>query len=450
MHHFDDKAQRAAQACLEYAMERLRDDPPPLDRSVPYADLAQQVGQTITREGRDPEDVLRVFIDVLAPACLSTDSPRFLAFIPAAPTKAALVFDTVVGASSICATSWLEASGAVYAENEALRYVADLAGMGPEAGGCFVSGGSAGNLSALVAARETAARLRGGRPARWRVAVGEESHSSITSALRVIDCDSLVIPSGPAGRMTGDSLRAVLHADPDPSSICAIAATAGTTNAGIVDDLAGLAAVARDRGVWLHVDAAYGGAALAAPSVRDRFAGIEQCDSLVVDPHKWLFAPFDSCALLYREPELARAAHAQKASYLDPMRMDGEWDPADYAYHLSRRARGLPFWYSLAVYGTDAYTAAIEQVLETTRAAASRVDEVDHVSLVREPELSVVLFRRPGWDDAAYFEWSQRLLRDQIAFVLPTRWQGVVVARAVFLNPNTTLDIFDEVLDTMR
>ncbi|MBM3672135.1 MAG: aspartate aminotransferase family protein [Actinobacteria bacterium] len=450
MHHFDDIAERATTACLDYALERLRDDPAPLDRSVPYDELARAAGQNITAAGRAPEEVLRVFKEVLARACLSTDSPRFLAFIPAAPTKAALVFDTVVGASSMCATSWLEASGAVYAENEALRYVADLAGMGPEAGGCFVSGGSAGNLSALVAARDTAARARGSRPDRWRVAVGEESHSSIQSALRVIDCDPLVIPSGPADRMTGDSLRAVLNSDPDPSSICAVAATAGTTNAGIIDDLAGLSAVARDRDIWFHVDAAYGGAAMAAPSVRDRFAGIAAADSLVVDPHKWLFAPFDSCALLYREPELAQAVHAQHASYLEPMRLAGEWNPADYAYHLSRRARGLPFWYSLAVYGTDAYAAAIEQVLGTTQAAARRIDEVDHVSLIRDPELSVVLFRRPGWSDADYFEWSQCLLREQVAFILPTSWRGEIVARAVFLNPNTTLEIFDEVLETMR
>jgi glutamate/tyrosine decarboxylase-like PLP-dependent enzyme len=184
--------------------------------------------------------------------------------------------------------------------------------------------------------------------------------------------------------------------------------------------------------------------------VRERFDGIEAADSLVVDPHKWLFAPFDSCALLYREPKLARAVHAQHASYLDPIRMAGEWNPADYAYHLSRRARGLPFWYSLAVYGTDAYRVAIEQVLETARAAAARVDEVDHVSLVVEPELSVVLFRRPGWDDAAYFEWSRRLLDEQIAFVLPTRWHGELVARSVFLNPNTTVEIFDEILEAMR
>lgn len=449
MHHFDETAQRTARACLDYAWERLQLDPAPLDHPMSLEELARQAGATITAEGRDPEDVLRVFTEVLAPACLSSDSPRFLAFIPAAPTKASLVFDTVVAASSICATSWLEASGAVYAENEALRFLADLADLPASAGGCFVSGGSAGNLSALFAARETASARARSRSGRWRIAVGEEAHSSIASTLRILDCEPLLVPTGPSERMNGDSLRAVLHADPDPGSVCAIAATAGTTNAGIVDDLAGLAAVARERNLWLHVDGAYGGAALAAPTVRDRFAGIEHADSLVVDPHKWLFAPFDSCALLYRDPELARSVHAQHASYLDPMRLEGAWNPADYAYHLSRRARGLPFWFSLAVHGTDAYSAAIEHVLDVTREAAARVDDVEHVALVREPELSVVLFRRRGWGDAEYAEWSRTLLRDQIAFVLPTRWRGETVARAVFLNPNTTVEIFDEVLASM-
>ena len=203
----------------------------------------------------------------------------------------------------------------------------------------------------------------------------------------------------------------------------------------------------------MHVDAAYGGAALCAPSARHRFAGIEGADSLIIDPHKWLFAPFDSCALLYREPALARAAHTQQASYLDPMRDpaegDGAWNPADYAYHLSRRARGLPLWYSLAVHGTDAYADAIEAVLTTTRAAADRARDAPHVALVREPELSVVLFRRPGWDDADYAAWSRQLLRDQVAFVLPTKWRGETVGRAVFLNPDTKVEVFDEVLAAM-
>jgi glutamate/tyrosine decarboxylase-like PLP-dependent enzyme len=450
VHHFDETADRAARACLEYALERLRLDPAPLDHPASYADLATRAGRSITAGGRDPEDVLRVFTEVLAPACISTDSPRFFAFIPAAPTKSALVFDTVVAASSMNATSWLEASGAVYAENEALRFLADLAGLPGAAGGCFVSGGSAGNLSALVAARETAATRRGSRPARWRVAVGEQAHSSVASTLRIIDCDALVVPSDEHDRFTGAALRATLDADPDPTSVFAIAATAGTTNAGIVDDLAGLADVAAARELWLHVDAAYGGAALCAPSARALFSGIERVDSMVVDPHKWLFAPFDSCALLYREPGLARAVHAQHASYLDAIRTGDEWNPSDYAYHLSRRARGLPFWFSLAVHGTDAYRTAVEHVLGVAAAAGEHVRAAPHVELVRDVGLSVVLWRRPGWGPDDYTRWSQQLLRDQVAFCLPTRWHGEVVARAVFLHPDTTVEMFDEVLDAMR
>ncbi|HEU5302806.1 MAG TPA: pyridoxal-dependent decarboxylase [Acidimicrobiia bacterium] len=453
MHHFDDLAQRTTRACLDYALERLRLDPAPLDHPVAFAEIDARAHDTITREGRAPEDVLGIFTDVLAPACLSTDSPRFLAFIPAAPTKASLVFDTVVAASSMCATSWLEASGAVYAENQALRVLADLAGMPPEAGGCFVSGGSAGNLSALYAARDAATRRKGRPAGRWRVAVGETAHSSILSTLRIIDCDPLVVPAGSDDRLTGDALAAVLATDADPASVFAVAATAGTTNAGLIDDLRGIGDVARARDLWFHVDGAYGGAALFASSTRDRFAGVETADSFLVDPHKWLFAPFDSCALLYRDPELARAAHAQEASYLDPMRElidgDGAWNPSDYAYHLSRRARGLPLWFSLAVHGTDAYADAVERVLALTRVAAARVRDALHVALVAEPELSVVLFRRPGWEEADYHDWSRRLLDDQIAFALPTRWRGELVGRAVFLHPETTIDVFDEVLAAM-
>src|SRR5581483_1525688 len=151
------------------------------------------------------------------------------------------------------------------------------------------------------------------------------------------------------------------------------------------------------------------------PSVRARFAGIERVDSMVVDPHKWLFAPFDSCALLYREPELARAVHAQHASYLDAIRTGDEWNPADYAYHLSRRARGLPFWFSLAVHGTDAYAAAVEHVLAVAREAGEHVRASPHLELVREPGLSVLLWRRTGWSADDYTRWSRQLLRDQVA-----------------------------------
>jgi hypothetical protein len=237
----------------------------------------------------------------MAPAVISADSPRFLGFIPAAPTKASLLFDMLISCASIQGISWLEAAGAIHAENLVLRLIADRAGMPPTAGGCFVSGGSAGNLSALVVAREVAKRKAGtgavsGSGGRWRVIVSADAHSSIVNTLRILEMDPLTVRADDH-RMTGAGLRAAIRADGDPGSLAAVVATSGTTNAGIVDDLAGAAAVARDHGLWFHVDGAYGGAGLFAPSIRPRYDGIEHADSFVVDPHKWLFAPFDCAAL---------------------------------------------------------------------------------------------------------------------------------------------------------
>jgi glutamate/tyrosine decarboxylase-like PLP-dependent enzyme len=454
VHRYDELVDRAAQACVDYAIDRLKLDPVPLDHPLSPEELAARAGQTITAEGSSPEAVLGLFDEVLARACVSTDHERYFAFIPAAATKLSLVFDLVVGASGINASSWLEASGAIYAENEALRWMSDLAGLPAGAGGCFVSGGSAGNLSALVVAREAARLQAPVMPGAVRVAVSDQAHSSVISTLRIMDASALVVPTGAEGRLTGEALAAALDADPDPSTVVAVVATAGTTNAGIVDDLEGVGRVAGERGIWFHVDAAYGGAALAAPTTRALFNGIEQADSLVVDPHKWLFAPVDCAGLLYRIPAQARAVHTQHASYLDAIHDDDadpgrEWNPTDYAYHLTRRARGLPFWFSLAVYGTDRYAEAVEHVLGVTRAAAEQIRAADHLELVRDPELSVVLFRRLGWTADDYWVWSQRLLDEQTAFVLPSSWQGETVARFALLSPRTDEADIHAVLATM-
>jgi glutamate/tyrosine decarboxylase-like PLP-dependent enzyme len=364
------------------------------------------------------------------------------------------MFDLVVGASSIYGGSWLEGAGAVYAENQALRWIADLVGMPSGAGGVFVPGGTIGNLSALVAARHTAranaARAgvtgTGARP--WRVAATHGAHSSIQSACEVMDAELVGVEVNADGRLSGENLRAVLEAN-GPESFFAVVATAGTTNFGIVDDLASVAEVCRELGIWFHVDGAYGGAGLAAPSVRHLYDGIEHCDSFIVDPHKWLFAPFDCCALLYREPSLARAAHTQHASYLDVLTEAPDWNPTDYSVGLTRRARGLPFWFSLATHGTRAYTDAVERTLEVTRFAAAEIGRRDHLEVVREPDLSVVVFRRIGWTAAQYQEWSDRLLADEFAFVVPTSHLGETLTRFAIVNPRTSEDDIRDILDTM-
>ena len=454
MHSVDPTTESMIRSVLAHAENRLRLDPVPLDGgSRDAAELDAALAGLPGAGPHTPDQVLGVYASVMAPAVISADSPRFLGFIPAAPTKASLLFDMLISCASNQGISWLEAAGAIHAENKVLRLIADRAGMPETAGGCFVSGGSAGNLSALVVAREVAKRRAGpgvsGSGRRWRVAVSEDAHSSITNTLRICEMEPLVVRSEDH-RLTGAGLRAALADCGDPGSVAAVVATSGTTNAGIIDDLAGAAEVARQHQLLFHVDGAYGGAGLFAPSVRARYDGIEHADSFIVDPHKWLFAPFDCAALLYRNPSVARSVHKQDASYLDVIHdRPGEWNPTDYAYHLTRRARGLPLWFSLSVYGVDAYTEAIETAIGLAREAADEIRRRPHLELVREPSLGVVLFRRAGWDAAQYTAWADRLLQDQVAFIPPSAWEGETVARFAFLHPHTSMDLVREILDRM-
>jgi glutamate/tyrosine decarboxylase-like PLP-dependent enzyme len=444
--------EKLADMIFDYCRQRLSFDPVPLDYgSAGAAGLNEAVEGLINDHGTDPQRVLDVFTQHLAEAVVSCDSPLYLSFIPAAPTKAAMLFDMVVSASTMHGTSWLEAAGVAVAENQALAVIAAEAGLPETAGGCFVSGGSAGNLSGLMVGRDTTHHRMGAKaPERPVVAISEEAHSSVGKAAHVLGMESLLIPCDDH-RLTGAAIRSFLDGHPRADDVVTVVATGGTTNAGIIDDLAGIGALARERKWWFHVDGAYGCAALFAPSVRSRFDGIELVDSFVVDPHKWLFAPFDCAALLYREPHLAKAVHTQDASYLDVMHTDApeEWNAADYAYHLTRRARGLPLWFSMAVNGIDAYREAIETVLAVTQQVADLIEATEGLELVRRPELSVVMFRKDGWTRADYEAWSHRLLREQVAFVMPSTWEGEAVGRFAMLHPDLTVGMIADILDTM-
>jgi glutamate/tyrosine decarboxylase-like PLP-dependent enzyme len=454
MHRHDSSTEVLTQAILRYAVDRVRLDPPPLDHPRDAAELGAMVGRTVTEQGIGGLEALRIFGEVLAPACISIDHPRFLSFVPAAPTEAAVLFDLVVGASSIYAGSWMEGGGAVFAENEALRWIADLVGMPEGAGGAFVSGGTGGNLSALIAARWRWRHRAEGRHDRTRglMITSTGAHSSVVQAARAMDADIVAVPADEAGRMNGPRLRATFDelSPDDRDRVFAIVTTSGTTNAGIVDDLTGAADVCAHEETWLHVDGAYGGAALVAPSARPLFAGIERADSFIVDPHKWLFAPFDCCALVYRDPAVAKAAHTQQAAYLDVLQTDDEWNPSDYAHHLSRRARGLPLWFSLATHGTDAYRDAVERTLDVAHRGAELIRASEHCELVLEPELSVVVFRRLGWSDEQYHAWSELQLDTGQSFVVATSWQGETVLRYCIVNPLTTIDDIADIVESLR
>ncbi len=447
MHTHDERLTRMVLTAMH---DRLAMDPVPLDRPGDVAQLGAALTGLIRAQGTDPHTVMSTWSDVLAPHVLSSDATNFLAFIPAAPTKAALLFDMLVSNASIQGISAFEAAGAIAAENQVLRLIADLAGLPPSSGGVFVSGGTAANLSALTVARDVGRSRRGlGRGDRTRIAVSDQAHSSIANACSILDMEPLVVATTDH-RLDGPALAAALAADPNADDVVAVVGTAGTTNAGIIDDLAGIAAVGGERGLWFHVDGAYGGGGLLAPSVRAHYAGVEAADSFVVDPHKWLFAPYDCAALLYREPGLAKAVHTQDASYLDVIHSDdAQWNPSDLAHHLTRRARGLPLWFSLAVNGTDAYARAVESALDLARWTARHIEASAYLTLVREPTLSVVLFERIGWSAVDYDRWAADLLAEQVALVTPTTWEGRTVGRLVFLHPHTSQDTVIQVLAAM-
>lgn len=450
VHRWDEATDLLAHSVIGYAVERLKTPKDPTWGARPADQLAEALAGTIRPDGVGGHQALTLFRDVLMHACRPMDHPLNLAYVATAPTPAANLFDLVVSASSIFGGLWECGAGAIAAENEALRWLAGLAGFPAEAGGCFVSGGSAANLSALVTARHHAREARGD-PApgqRWTFVATGETHASVHAAARVMDVDVLYVPPDDRGRMTAAALREVVAGAGDTVAVFAVVATFGTTNAGAIDELDGIADVCAEHGLWLHIDAAYGGAALCAPSTRSAAAGFERADSFGVDPHKWLFAPYDSAALVYRDPSRAAGAHAQHGAYLDVVSRE-EWNPSDYAFHLSRRARGLPLWFSLATYGTDAYSEAVETTLRVAREFAGAVADRDGFTLLLEPQLTVVLFRPDGWSDQRHDDWTRSRARAGVALIVPTTWRGERCYRICLVNPLTTTDMLTELLDDM-
>ncbi|MEP7045633.1 MAG: pyridoxal-dependent decarboxylase [Ilumatobacteraceae bacterium] len=420
---------------LEWIKRRLADSPVGVIGDKRALDAALQ--GSVTDDGLGLDQAWERFADVVAPNNIGLDSERFLAFIPLSPSVASVWMDTIVSAANFSAESWLEGAGAVAAENQVIELLCRAAGMPAGAAGCFMSGGSIGNLSALAVGRAHAGDRR-------FVAVADTAHASVDNALHLLGLQSVVVPTGPDCRLTGDAVRTTIG---DRRDVGIVIAAGGSTNAGVVDDLAGCADVAGEIDAWFHVDGAYGLAAVLLPELRDRFVGLERADSFIVDPHKWLFATAGSCALVYRNPELARRVHTQHGPYIDVLRTSDEaYNPCDLGYQLTRRASGLPTWFALALHGVDAHREAIRHGLRLAVAMADALEASPSTELIMRPELGVVLFRRAGWGTVEWKEWATGLLASGVAFVAPSTYRGEAVGRLVFMHPRTPMSIIDELM----
>ncbi|MBL7472693.1 pyridoxal phosphate-dependent decarboxylase family protein [Robertkochia sediminum] len=456
MHNIDIDLVDMTLDVMKYAINRITKTVPDLGVPKKAEELKRIVGETITEKGIGGEKAFELFRDVLVKATVPIDHPRHLAFVPAAPTRAAVMFDLVTSASSIHGAYWMEGAGGIFCENEAMKWLVSLTGMPEGAFGVFTSGGTAANLSAIVTARETWRKAPENQRKRGMVITSIGAHSSIKAMAKVADVDVHLVDT--EDRLSGAQLKACIDGLPeeDRARLFAVVATGGTTNAGIIDDLEGISEVCERQSLWFHVDAAYGGGALLADSVRHLFQGIEKADSITIDPHKWLFSPYDCGAVLYKDPQLAKEAHSQEGSYLEIFKDEGAhgFNPADYQIQLTRRVRGLPLWFSLAMHGTDKYKWAVEEGISLANKAGDMIEREDHLELVRDPSLSCVLFRRKGWAPDDYRDWTYKNHREGVALVTPTKWRTAdgfeTVARFCFINPHTTKNDIQLILDTMK
>ncbi len=441
---------------MKYAIDRITKTHPELGKPQKEEELKKLVGETITADGIGGEKAFELWREVLVKATIPIDHPRHLAFVPAAPTRAAIMFDLVTSASSVHGAYWMEGAGGIFAENQAMEWLVSLTGMPKGAFGVFTSGGTAANLSAMVTAREHWRENDEFKGEKGLIITSIGAHSSIKAMAKVIDVDVLLVDS--EDRLEGTELKATISnlTEHQRKRLFAVVATGGTTNAGIVDDLDGIADICNKEKIWFHIDAAYGGGALAADSVRHLFNGIERSDSVTIDPHKWLFSPYDCGAVIYRDPELAKKAHSQEGSYLEIFKDEGAigFNPSDYQIQLTRRVRGLPLWFSLAMHGTEKYKRAVERGIELANISSELIENHPDLELVREPSLSCVLFRRKGWKPEDYRNWTYNNLKTGFSLVTPTKWKHKdgfeTVARFCFINPHTQIDDVNKILETMN
>ena len=453
MHQGSDESRALREKIFDYVRVRMDYDPIPLDYPKSKEELFAEAGLTLTEKGLGGDQALKLFETVLAPSTISTDHPGFVSFIPNAPTEVASLFDLVVSASSMYGGSWLEGAGAVFAENQVLEWFASEVGLPKGSGGSFVQGGTIGNLSALATARQAHRDKlqQAGIDFQGRLSfiASKEAHSSLKAAAKMMDVDIVLAEPAADGTLGATAVKEAYEAAAK-DSVFAIVATSGTTNFGIVDDLRGIGEFAGSSNTWFHIDGAYGLAGILSPKYKHLFDGSELADSFIVDPHKWLFAPYDACALVYKNPDIARATHTQRGEYLETLNDSGLWNPSDYAFGLTRRTRGLPLWFSLATHGIEKYRKAIENNIDVAHKIAEVIRSMDHVELVREPELSVVVFERKGWELSDYNAWSDKLLRDEIGFVVPSSHNGKPNTRFAIVNPLTSVALLTEILESMK
>ncbi len=370
--------------------------------------------------------------------------PRFLAFVPGPSNFVGAIADTLAAGYNTAASLWRETPGPAELELTTLEWLRDLCGLSPDCEGLFVSGGSVANLTGIAAARES----RLGEETDGAVAYcANQTHSSVARGFRILGFrrDQLrAVPTDDQFQIDVKALEAAIADDlaAGKRPFCLVA-NAGTTNTGAIDPLNQLSDLAERHGLWLHVDGAYGGAASLVPRGRALLAGMERADSVVIDPHKWLFQPYEAGLVFVRHPGLLERTFSSRPEYLqDVAAGEREVNFSERGIQLSRGLRAFKLWLSLKVFGAEAFRAAIDRGIDHAELAEAMLRETNRFEIVTPATIGVVTFRFLNADGSAS-DSVQRLivdalLEDGYAFVTSTELMGRTCLRFCTINPRLT------------
>ena len=452
-----EKARELGHALVEKLVEyQARVASLPVVKVESTAALRAAIWEELPARGNDPLAVLeRIERSVLSSTNHETH-PRFFAFVPGPSNLVGAYADFLRTSYNIFAGSWLEGSGPAMVELVTLDWIRKLAGYPETAGGIFLSGGSLANLSALVTARD--ALLKPEEFSRAVVYGSEQTHSSLLRAMRILGWRKNQfrrLESDAAFRVRPEEVRRAVREDRAAglAPFCVIA-NAGTTNTGAIDPMTDLAEVCAAENVWLHADGAYGAGALFCARGRELLRGIERADSFTLDPHKWLFQPFDCALLMVRNrATLRHAFHVREdeAEYLQDARAgEEEVNLWDYSPELTRPFRALKLWMSLQVFGADAFAAALERTFYLAEYAEKELRARGNWEIISSAQMAVVTFRYvPQGQEDGSVESARRIdalnraiaagMQEQgFALVLTTELRGQTVLRLCTINPRTT------------
>jgi aromatic-L-amino-acid/L-tryptophan decarboxylase len=428
----------------------------PVIRRADRPEMERRLREPSPEEAQGFDEILgRLGTDVL-PFASVTGHPRYFAFIPGCPTWPSSLGDLIASVSNIENSSWLESAGPSELELVVLDWFKEWIGYPAEAEGVLVSGGSAANMTALACAREA---MLGAMSERVVAYVSDQAHSSVARAARVLGFrpeQVRVLPTDERFRMRPEALVNAMDADLRTGlRPLFVSVSAGSTNTGAVDPLPGLAEICKKRGAWLHVDGAYGGFAALTGRGKRLLQGMELADSVTLDPHKWLYQPFECGCLLVRRGHYLREAFEITPDYLkDTEVLAREVNFADRGVQLSRMCRALKLWVSLKYFGVAAFRKAIDRSLDQAREAQARIENSGELELLVPATLGVVCFRRrfEGVDDEDELArlnagLVEGLTASDEGHMSSTRLRGRYALRMCVLNHTTTSDDVHRVLD---